>query len=61
MDFIEDIGIRKECPQAGIRAEQNGPAAIFDAWVIGWICIAENPPTQGHEFLRARFLIADFW
>ena len=55
MDFVEHIRVGQERAEAGVGAEQDRPAAIFNAWVIGWISVAEDPPAEGDEFFRAMY------
>lgn len=49
MDFIEEVWIRQEGAPAGIGAEQDRAAAIFDPRKIGRIGVSENPPAKGDE------------
>jgi len=49
MDFVENIGVGKEGAKTGVRAKQDGPSAILDAWIVGRIRIAEDSSTQGDE------------
>ncbi len=49
MDFVENIGVGKKGAKTGIRAEQDGPSAILDAWIVGRIRVAEDPSAQGDE------------
>lgn len=51
MDFIEQIRVGEERAQARFGAEQNGPPAIFGAWIIGRIRIAEDSSTQSDKLL----------
>jgi len=55
MDFVENIRVSKKRAEAGFRAEQNCPSAIFDARIVRGVCIAEDSSTQGDELTRARF------
>lgn len=57
MDFIEDIWVSQERAQTGFRAEVDRPAAIFDAWKIGWIRVAEFSSTEGDK----RWVLPLFW
>ena len=58
MGFIEQIGVGKERAETGFSAEVDHPAAIFDPWKILWICVAEYPPAERDESLRAGFLFS---
>jgi len=49
MDFVENIRVGKEGAKTGIRAEQDHPPAILDAWIVGRIRVAEDSSTQGDE------------
>jgi hypothetical protein len=49
MDLIKDIRVGQERAETGVGAEIDGPAAIFDSREIGWIGIAEDPPTKSDE------------
>ena len=49
MDFIEDVGIGKECAKAGLCAEIDRPAAVLDARKIGRVGVAEDPAAKRHE------------
>jgi hypothetical protein len=55
MGFVEYIRVRQKCPMAGICAKQNPPSAIFGAWIVGRIGIAEDTSAQSDK-LFARFL-----
>ncbi len=49
MGFIEGIRVGAECVEAGLGAEIDRPAAIFEAWKIGWVGVVEDPPAEGDE------------
>ncbi len=57
MDFIEDFRVGKECTQAGVGAEVDNSASIFDAREILRVCIAEDPPAERDESPRAGFCL----
>jgi hypothetical protein len=46
VDFIKQVWISQECPQAGISTEIDSPAMILDVWIIGRISVAEFAPTE---------------
>lgn len=49
MDLVENVGVGEERTKTGICAEIDGPAAIFDAWKVCWIGVAEDAPAEGDE------------
>ena len=49
MGLIEHVRVGQKSLEAGIRAKQDRPAAIFDLWLMRWISVAENPPAEGYE------------
>ncbi len=49
MSFVKGIWVGAEGVEAGLRAEIDRPAAIFEAREIGWIGIAKLSPAEGHE------------
>ena len=49
MDFIEDVGIGKECAETGLCAEIDRPAAVLGARKIGRVGVAEDPATERDE------------
>jgi hypothetical protein len=49
MSFVEDIRVREECVAAGLGAEIDCPAAIFDTWEICRVCLGEFSPTERYE------------
>lgn|GEM_PF-3057237 len=53
MDFVENIRVGKERAQAGLGAEMDRPTAIFGARKVSRIRVAEDPPAEGDESLRA--------
>ena len=54
MDFVENIRIGKESAEAGFGAEQDRPSAVFGAWEIGGVGIAEDTSAEGDELARGR-------
>ena len=55
MDFVEHIRVGQERAEAGVGAEQDRPAAIFNARVIGGIGVAEDTSAEGNELFRAMY------
>lgn len=49
MDSVENVRIGQEGAKAGLGAQIDPAAPIFDAREIGRIRIAENPSTEGDE------------
>lgn len=49
MSFVEDIRVREERLAAGLGAEIDHPAAVFDARKICRVSIAELSSAEGHE------------
>ena len=49
MSFIEDIRVREERLAAGLGAEIDRAAAVFDARKICRVSIAEFSSAEGHE------------
>jgi len=49
MDFMQHIRVSQERAQAGLGAEIDSPAMIFDAWIIDRVGIAENPSAESDE------------
>ncbi len=49
MRFVEEVRVGEECLEAGLGAEIDRPAAIFDSWKIGGVGIAEDPSAEGDE------------
>jgi hypothetical protein len=49
MDFVEHIRVGQERTETGVGAEEDRPATIFNAWIIGWIGVAKDPSTEGDE------------
>ena len=49
MNFVEDIQVSEEGAEAGFRAEIDRFAAIFEAWEIRRIGIAEFPTAEGDK------------
>jgi hypothetical protein len=57
MDFVEQIRVSQESPEAGVCAEENYLPAIHCMWEVGRVGVAENPPTKGDElFMSLLFL-----
>ena len=57
MDFIENIRVSQERAEAGLGAKVDRAPAIFGAWKILRVGVAENPPAECDEPLRAGFLM----
>ena len=55
MDFVEHIRVGQERAEAGVGAEQDRPAAVFSAWVIRGIGVAEYSSAEGNELFRAMY------
>ena len=53
MYFVEDLRVSEERAQAGFRAEVDRPSMILGAWIILRVGIAEDPPAERDEPLRA--------
>lgn len=49
MDLVEDIRVSQKRAETGLRAEIDGPAAIFEAREIVRISVAEFSPAEGDE------------
>ena len=55
MGFVKNIGVCKERAKAGFGAEVNRPPAVFGAWEIGGICVAEDTSAQSDELAGVMF------
>lgn len=49
MHFVEQIRVGEEGAKTGFGAKKNRPPAIFGAWIVGGIRIAENPSTKRNK------------
>ncbi|HEX2993882.1 MAG TPA: hypothetical protein VHP14_03605 [Anaerolineales bacterium] len=55
MSFIEDVRVGAESVEAGLGAEIDRLAAIFEAREVSRVCLVEDPPAEGDE--TRRFLL----
>lgn len=55
MSFIEEIRVGAEGVEAGLGAEVDRPAAIFEARKVSRVGIPEDAPAEGDE--TRRFLL----
>jgi hypothetical protein len=46
MDFIKHIRVSQKCAKAGLGAEIDCPAAVFDVRKISGVSIAKDPPAE---------------